>query len=101
MKIGKMLLGIAFVTVAGIFSVLLAVKSEGLALQYRLPNGTPGLYVAGRLVPPSAGGLELMSKQMYIEVGTDAPLWFLLICGGAFVFIRRRKRNSSPVLWRH
>jgi hypothetical protein len=71
----KIVFGAGFIILAVILSPLLALKSEGIALQYGL--GTPGLYVADQVIPPSVGGLELMSKATLIQVTVDAPLCFL------------------------
>jgi hypothetical protein len=93
MKIHKVLIGTVLVVFAAILSVSLAIVSEGIALQHSSINGTPGLYIAGLVLPPSAGGP--LSKQFCIEISIDATLWFLTICVGVFAFTKWRRGTSA------
>jgi hypothetical protein len=92
MRVRTVLLWGVFVVFAAPISILLALKSEGVALQYGILHGTPGLIVSGWLVPPSP---EALAKHLVAQLAVDAPLWFLVICGSAVAIVRRRRRTKK------
>src|ERR1700726_922828 len=65
----------AFVFVAAaILSMLLALKSEGVALQHGFE--TPGLLASRQQVPPSSDhGFEALAKGMDVAFAVDAGIW--------------------------
>ena len=88
-----------FFIVTAVSSIPLALFIEGFALQHGFLNGTPGLAIAGRLVPPSSErGFEAMRKQMAIELKVDAVLWFTLICGATALVTALRHRRRMRAL---
>ncbi len=94
MTLRKVLYGIAFCVVVGPLSAILAVLSEGISLQHLL-NGTLGLYVAERLLPPEAGGFELFARRTNIAFSVDASIWFLLISGVVLMIVRHRRLQKA------
>ncbi len=95
MTIRNTILWTLFVITAAGFSILLAFASEGIALQHGFMNGTPGLLIALRMVPPdSVHAFDVMGKQMNIRLAVDAPCWFLIICGTAVLVNWRRRRKD-------
>lgn len=97
MTIRRFLQWAAFIIVAIVVSIPLALTSEGIAFQYGFLNGTPGMVVANRLVPSSSDrGFEALAKAGHIMLAVDAPLWFVAICGAAvIVVVGRRRANQS------
>ena len=96
MKIRNLVLGLVGVILAAGISIPLGLASEAFSLQHGLLNGTPGLYIAGRLVPSCSDcGFEAMSKQVDIELSIDATLWFLVLSASALLFLWRRKKRQS------
>jgi len=79
----------------GLVSVPLALMSEGIAYQYGVFNGTPGLIISREQVPADSDrGIERMGKRMDTALAVDAPIWFVIICGavGIIVLVRRGRR---------
>jgi hypothetical protein len=95
-KLRRIFAGLVFVVVAAVFSIWLALQSEGINDHYRLTNGTPGEVVSRMVVP--ATGLDSLGKSMEVQIAVDAPIWFVLICGSASIIIkiRKRRRRGSP-----
>lgn len=77
-------------------SIFFALGLEGEALQHSLERGTPGLVIGHLLYPPASGGLELLGKQMHIELAVDATILFLLICSAAFLIAKYRRKHNGP-----
>lgn len=89
MRIGKvLLLWTVLAVIAAIASVLLALKSEGIAYQYFVNGGTPGMLLARRFVPPSP-------RLWDVELTIDVALWFSVLYGSALAFMWRRKKRSG------
>lgn len=91
MTLSKPILGLAILV-----SFILAVLSVSEGLQNSFP--TPGLYIAARLLPPKAGGLELLAERLGIAYSIDAAVWFSLTLGAMHLLRRHKKigRTESP-----
>ena len=88
---------ILILIVAAVLSIPLAILSEGTSLQNCIGDCTPGLFVSHLFVPPNnTQDLSSLGKDLEIAVAVDAPLWFLLICGTAFIIVKRRRRLRKP-----
>lgn len=92
----KIILGI-FLTIVGLpLSFYLAFIGEGLALRYRLMNGTLGMFVGHLFYPSGTDTFGSLAKQGKIEVCVDGILFFLLICG-IVLFLRNRSKLMQRI----
>lgn len=84
---------------AAVLSVPLASMSEGVVLQLGSMNGTPGLLISSRQVPPSADhGFEAMAKDMNVALTVDARIWFAVrVLAITVAIVRSRRRTRSTV----
>ncbi len=89
----KVALIVLFVVLAAPLSILLALKTEGMANQFGLTHGTPGMMIAERVV--ESEGFKGVAESMDVELAIDAPCWFLFLSATAMIVARRRRRNGD------
>ena len=86
---------LAFIVVAAVAAILLAIVTESLMFQYDVPV-SPGAYVWGLLRTDSdCGFLGCIGSLMVTTIAIDSICWFVLLGLAAFIFARLGKSNDA------